>query len=227
MNLIILKDFSGSAECNYVLYNCKDAFPQFSCKLKGGNLYAFISDFCYGSWGASEAIGGRAESYSGEIKYNGKVMSMDDLKVLSAFIAEDKFFPEIPIDREFMSCKTCLEYGIGLGNSRYSLEELKQIFELDNGRYSRPFKNNVSGDIWKFTIVINYVLGKELFCFPWMGEINKNRVEGVLKYISFLKSEGKIIIIPTSQERYIKKYCDYYLKFEKARIKYQKNNLNP
>jgi hypothetical protein len=218
MSSVELVNFRGSAECKYILYNCHDAFPQTSLKLCGGNIYGFISDFCYGGWGLSSCIAGRAEEgYGGEIYLDGKVTDMKALASISCFIPEGDF-PEIDMPLDSLTIRTCLEYALNLGKVKESMEEIKRIFILSDGRFERNL-SCVSGEIWLISMAVNYALGKEIFCFPWVGESQFYRIKGTLSIIKFLRDQGKMILIPTNQKGFMGRHAKAMFEYRKGKLK--------
>lgn len=98
---------------------------------------------------------------------------------------------------------------IDLGGFNYTLDDIKMTFHLTYNRFDRPL-NEASGEIWSISVAIHYALGKDIFCFPWLNALDFSRYQAMVELgiIDYLKRKDKIILIPTSQKRLAKKYCD-------------------
>jgi ABC-type sugar transport system ATPase subunit len=189
---------------------------EFSLTLESGKAYAFISDFCYGSWGAVNCIGG-----NGDVDVNSKIcidsnkVHIEKLQKISCYITEISNLKSVFLGNQ--TPKNCIQYAIRKKLTNHSLSDIKELFSLTNERFNRPLKY-VSGEIFPISLAINYALGKKIFCFPWLGELEINRIESLLPIINFLKSEDRIILIPSSQYERLEKICDRFVVFEDAKV---------
>ena len=91
---------------------------------------------------------------------------------------------------------------------------------MSDERFEYPL-NEVSGEIWFISAAIQFALGKDIFCFPWLNmyDISYFNTMCELGIIDFLRGNGKIVLLPTNQKRIAKKLCDHTILFEKYKIK--------
>lgn len=215
--------YQNSANCISALATSKESFLPITYEINSGKIYGFVSDFGCGSWGLATCIGGRGYlNASGTLLFNGKAVSPKYLESISSFV------PEIPITllggaNSEITAKECIEKALYLSQIQYTVDNIKKIFHLTDNRFNRPI-SCVSGEIWLISLAINFSLGKEIYCFPWMNHrtisiaITLSKI-GVLDH---LKANGKIVIIPSNQIRAIKKISDYSLIFKDKRYIYYK-----
>lgn len=162
-----------------------------------------------GSWALSSCIGGHGQYNDvGSIIIDHTNVNADFLRAHSAFIAEQDF-PELELHSNINTPRDYISSAIDLGGFNYTLNDIKMTFHLTDNRFDRPL-NEASGEIWSISVAIHYALGKDIFCFPWLNALDFSRYQAMVELgiIDFLKRKDKIILIPTSQKRLAKKYCD-------------------
>jgi len=206
---IQLKNFQDEPECRSILFASKESFMEINYTFVGGHTYGFISDFGCGSWGLVTCLGGRCKAPTGEVILDGRAVDCSELSNYSCFISE-KVFEGINTADNLLSTKESVEKALRISNLPYSTQEIKAMFNLSDGRFERNL-NYVSGEIWTISVAIGFAQGKEIFCFPWLNERDISRLEG--PHISILKKNNKIVLIPSSQKRPVKKTCDEILVF--------------
>ena len=105
-------------------------------------------------------------------------------------------------------------------NKKYPVfhSQKKDIFCLSDGRFKRPL-SEVSGEIWLISLAVNFALGKDIFCYPWLNQLDIERFKTAYEHnvIDFLKKENKIIIVPSSQKKILRRYCDHMIIFDKEK----------
>lgn len=216
---IDLVNFQSSAECRSQCQYSNEGFLRITYQFQSGNAYGVISDFGCGSWSLVTCLGGRGNTeYNGKILLNGAEIAPNELSVYSGFVTEKEISSKKSFEN-LLSARECIEKCLRISNLHYSVDEIKLIFHLSDERFERSL-NNVSGEIWLISLAIQFALGKEIFCFPWLNMFDIKRFEILceLKIIEFLKSENKIILIPSSQKRVAKKCCDHVISLEKSKI---------
>ena len=214
IKLLEVKEFQDIADCRSLLYQSRESFLKCSFKLTCGNIYGVISDFGCGSWGLVTCLAGRGtENYSGVIFIDDKQVPFTKLSSYSCFITETNFFGADTAYNK-LTTRQCIEKALAIGRQPYSVSEIKEIFRLSDGRFDRPV-TEASGEIWLISAAVNFSLGKDIFCYPWLNEIDIVRFKTAceLGILDFLKSSGKIILVPSSQEKVLRKLCDRTMKF--------------
>ena len=214
-----VEQFQDVADCKTQLYSVRESFLKCSFKLTCGNTYGVISDFGCGSWGLVACLAGRGtENHCGKIFIDDKQVPFTELLSHSCFITESDFFGTDTAYSE-LTTRQCIEKALDISKLPYSVSEIKEIFCLSDGRFDRAVKC-VSGEIWLISAAVNFSLGKDIFCYPWLNEIDIGRFETAyeLGILDFLKSKDKIILVPSSQGKVLRKLCDHTIKFSKGKF---------
>ena len=213
-------DFQDSAHCRSDLFESKESFLRTNYDFYGGNAYGVVSDFGCGGWGLVTCLGGRNcsdEWFCGQILADQKAILPKQLRKHSAFVGE-KIFDEIVTVEEMSSAKQCIEEALKLSGQPYSVDDVKRLFGLSDERFERNL-DNVGIEINRISVAINFALGKDIFCYPWL---NEHDVENISCHIiNVLKAHEKIVLIPTSQEKAVKKLCNHLICYSKGKIKYR------
>lgn len=217
---ILCLDFQDIANCKSNSFQCCESFLKVNYKFKCGNVYGVVSDFGCGRWGLVNCIGGRNQSeqwLSGQILVNGKAVCPGEMSMYSAFVGE-KIFCGINSKENFLSAKDCIERALVISDLPYTSLDIKEKFNLSDERFDRELKN-VSGETNKISIAVNFALGKEIFCFPWLNELEVFNISKPI--LDILRKHNKIVLIPTSQEKYAKRISDHLIVFKKGHIFYK------
>ncbi len=217
---IDLINYRSSAICKTENRCDMDAFPFVTYQFKKGNVYGLISDFGDGSWGLATCIGGRgSKEYDGKILLNNAEIPPQNLSEYSAFIRE-KVISKVNFADNLGSARECIQNALKISGLNCSVDDIKSLFKLTDSRFDRTL-DCVSGEIWQISMAIQFALGKDIFCFPWLNIREFSRFEGMCEegIISFLKSENKIILVPTSRKKEAKKLCDRIICFEKKGLR--------
>lgn len=219
---LVVNEFQDLVHCKSENQQSIETFLKINYEFKKGNIYGFCSDFRCGSWGLATALGGRcSQNYIGNIKLNNQKIQGEELKTYSCFISENKY-DNISTEENTLTVKTCIEKALQLSSQRYTVSEIKDIFSLSDGRFERPIEY-VSGEIWNISMAVNFAMGKEIFCFPWMNlyDISRFEIACELGIIKFLKDTGKIVLVPSNQRKILKKYCNHVILFKKEKVIYR------
>lgn len=213
---IELKEFQDCVSCQSNLYSSRESFLKVNHLFNGGKVYGFASDFGCGSWGLATCLGGRSENPDGEVLLNGKTIHCNELSKFSCFISES-IFPEINSIDDYLTPKLCIEKALSISKLNYTVEEIRNMFCLSgyNERFERDLRY-VSGEIWAISTAIGFALGKEIFCYPWLNE--REIIRAHKPHIELLKKHNRIILIPSSKKKQLKKICDNLLIFENGKI---------
>ena len=215
-------DFQDSLKCHSLTSQSKESFLPISYEFKPGTVYGLISDFGCGSWGLTTCAGGRfTDQHTGKVLLNETEITADELAKYSCFISEN-IYPTLNTQNNLLTPRTCIEKALSISLLPYSTEQIKSFFFLSEERFERSLAY-VSGEIWLISMAINFALGKQIFCYPWLNEIDIARFEIAYQHgiIKLLKDLGKIILVPSSQKKILRKKCDHTILFEKQKITYQ------
>lgn len=215
INSIQCIDFQDGVSCTSSLFQSKEGFLKLNYSFLSGNVYGIVSDFGCGSWGLVTCLGGRCSKYyTGQILIDGIRTPANNLLSHSAFIGES-IFEGVNSKSDILSPQKCIERALAISGQNYTVDEIKSMFSLSDERFERDL-NYVSGEIDRISIAVNYALGKDIYCFPWLNEHDICNVpKGVLR---ILKEHKKIVLIPTSQKRQVKRLADHLIVFRRGKI---------
>ena len=220
MMRIYLKEFQDSVNCTSLLFTSKESFVRVSHEFASGNVYGFASDFGCGGWGLVTCIGGRCVQPCGNVFLNGQIVACDTLAKHSLFISEN-LYNGLNSMEDYLTPKKCIERALQISQLPYTSDEIRNIFYLSGSeeRFERDLQY-VGIEIWRISMAIGFAYGKEIFCFPWLNERDLNYFEVMYKQniIHFLKEQGKIVLVPSSQKKFLLKSCDEVLVFDKDKI---------
>ena len=222
IKILCVENLQDLVECRSFLYQSRESFLKCSFKLLAGNTYGVVSDFGYGSWGLVTCLAGRGtKEQSGNIFLNGQKVKYNTLKKYSCFIGEN-VFEKVNSSENLLTAKECIEKALYISGLDYSTAEIKDIFSLSDQRFERPLEY-VSGEIWQISTAVNFALGKDIFCYPWLNEFDIFRYETAceLGTIDFLKNKGKIVLVPSSQKNKLKRLCDHTMEFSKGMFSFK------
>lgn len=214
--------FQDMVECRSLTFQSRESFLPINYEFKPGNVYGLISDFGCGSWGLTTCVGGRSSThYIGKILLNETEIAAEELKKYSCFIAENVYV-NLNTEQKLLTPKECIERALSASLQPYSVEQIKSMFCLSEGRFERSLAC-VSGEIWLISMAINFALGKQIFCYPWLNAIDISRFEIASQHgiIKLLKDLGKIVLVPSSQKRILRKQCDHIILFDKQKMIYR------
>ena len=116
------------------------------------------------------------------------------------------------------SAKQCIEEALKLSGQPYSVDDVKRLFGLSDERFERNL-DNIGIEINRISVAINFALGKDIFCYPWLNEYDVESIS--CHIINVLKAHEKIVLIPTSQEKAVKKLCNHLICCSNGKIKYR------
>ena len=215
INSIQCVDFQDGVSCVSSLFQSKEGFLKLNYSFLSGNVYGIVSDFGCGSWGLVTCLGGRvSEYYIGQMLINGTAAPPGDLLLYAAFIGEN-VYEGINSKRDILSPRKCIERALSISGQNYTVDEIKRMFLLSDERFERDL-NYVSGEIDRISIAVNFALGKDIYCFPWLNEHDICNVSKEI--LRILKEHEKIVLIPTSQKRQVKRLSDHLIIFSRGKI---------
>ena len=216
-------NYRDSACCTSQLFQSKESFCKINYDFHGGSVYGIVSDFGCGSWGLVTCLGGRSLDDSlhsdGEVLLDGVKVLPLELRRVSAFVCEN-IFDGVNSSAELLSARQCIEKALQISGLQYLPDEIKKIFSLSDERYERNLKY-VSGEIFRISIAVNFALGKSIYCFPWANEHDIMNVMNLSSIIDVLKKNNKIVLIPTSQDKYVKKISDHMICFKGGKVRFK------
>lgn len=196
--------------CEYVT----NAVGEVSCEVILDSTYAFEEGKIYGVV-CEQGEGGEFISalLTGRVSVE-KEMAYIDHKELSFDKVQERAWyvgkKEYGLWKREISARRALNRAINKQKKYKNIDEVIEQFGLTVGRL--PYKiSSYSGEKWRASLAIGYVSQKQIFCFPWMNTALFNHImlsSGVYRFFKKMKSEGKIIILPTSRKENIEGIVD-------------------
>lgn len=162
-----------------------------------GKCYCLNSKLRTGGWGLSWLFAGKKRQKKGLFLLSGKTLSKRDRRNMSQCVGlnahEVNFFSS-------KSIRNQIEKGLKKTNYKNakSVDDIAKIFELTPEKIDRSI-DHVSAMRFKASLAIGYAYDKKIYCFPWMDPdwIMDFKDLWLIKMVSFLKSKGCLILIPT------------------------------
>ena len=226
MKSIKIENFSALVKCSTNTCSSIVSFLPTTFEFSSGRIYGIISDFGCGSWGLARSITGNGQwKIDSNVFIDGHLSTQEDMKQFSGNILDpiwNTFFE----DRNKCTVHNCLEFALQESQLDYTPNEIKDIFCLSDARYNRSM-DLVSGEIWNISLALLFAFNKEIIAYPWLNAIDIKRFisldeQGIL---DFLKKQGKILLVPSSQSKLLKNICDkrilYRISSRKASVQYR------
>lgn len=213
--------FQDLVECQSLTFQSRESFLPITYEFKPRNIYGLISDFGCGSWGLTTCVGGRSsKQYSGKVLLNETEIAADELEKHACFVSEN-IYTGLNFEQELSTPRECIAKALSISSQPYSVDQIKSLFCLSDDRFERPLAY-VSGEIWLISMAINFALGKQIFCYPWLNAMDFARFDIAYRHgiIKLMKNAGKIVLVPSSQKKALRKYCDHTILFDKQKIVY-------
>ena len=214
--------FQDLVECHSLTFHSRESFLPISYQFSPGNVYGLVSDFGCGSWGLTTCAGGRfTRQHFGKVLLNKKEVTADELAKYACFICESVYSP-LEVQPHLLTPRECIERALSISFQPYSIDQIKSLFCLTDDRFERPVMY-ASGEIWLISMAINFALGKQIFCYPWLNAMDIARFEIACQHgiIRFLRDSGKIVLVPSSQKKVLLRECDHTILFDRERIIYR------
>lgn len=125
------------------------------------------------------------------VMVNNKLAHLSEISKLSCYIDES-----YPLFSSNVSVRKLITKGLKKSEIKYSVDDIKNIFSLDDQRFERPLRC-IGNERFRAMTAIGYSYGKEIFCFPWFSnkrfECFHNSIPYSLKILEHFK---KISILP-------------------------------
>lgn len=205
--LIELKLENVSVQCKPFISNIDamlDEVNSFSYTFKDGHVYAVISQPGSGGWALSYLLAGKVKKYMGIIRINGLIADAKLLRSNSIYVGEG-----LHSKRWFLGgSKKTIRQLLEEGSNSYSVGELIETLELSHSRLDRSIRQ-ISNERWNASVAIGLAHSRQIFCFPWFDTEWKKINHARLKHCAeVLRSNNKMMIIPSDSVQYIEKIVD-------------------
>lgn len=188
----------GYVHCKSVFYSAHDSLSNCSRYTFSPGINKMIGEIDSGNWAISYLLSMYKHMpkdftlfENPQIFVNDKSVSLNEFSETSCYM--DKLYP---LFSDSKSVKKLVVDGLKHSKSKYSTEDIMDMFCLDSERFERPL-NQAGNEIFRAMAAIGISYGKEIFCFPWMSRkrfdyYNKNLIHA----LSVLEKLKKIVILP-------------------------------
>ena len=114
------------------------------------------------------------------------------------------------IKRE-VSMRKALNYAVNKYHKYESIDGIIQDFGLTPGILDYGLSRNCNWEKWRASLAIGYASDRTIYCFPWMNSLTFYDClynSAVFQLFRRLRSEGAIIILPTSRRENVEGFVD-------------------
>lgn len=173
---------------------------------EGGKIYGLVGEHGEGGEMISAIMSGRIPIKEEDIFFDGIKMNRPDMQDIGWYVGKQEYTKGL-IKKE-ISAKKALDYALKKYNRYNNVDEIIEDFHLTPNRLDYEL-SKYSGEKWRVSLAIGYACRKKVF--SWMNTSVFNSIllsSGVFRFFKRLKSEGCIIILPTSRKENVEGFVD-------------------
>lgn len=204
--------------CNYIGEKYIDNIHCREFVFEKGKIYGLIGEQGSGGESISSLLTGR-------INLNGNIIYLDDeilddgiIQNYGWYVGKSEYSKGV-IKRE-ISVKHAIEEAIKKHHCYEGIDEVITDFHLTMGRLNYKL-SQYSGERLRASLAIGYASNKRIYCFPWMNTLYFHDIilsSGVFRFFKKLKSEGCIIVLPTSRKENVIGMVDEVIEISNPRF---------
>ena len=180
-----------------------------------GKSYGLISEYMQGCMYLSYLLGGKIKPEDNLVIYIDDQKS--DVDKLNDFGWNIEPYYE---KYKNLVVKKAIENGLKKGLVSESFEQIAKAFVLTEPRYDRKL-SQLSGERWRASAAIGYVLGKKVFYGPYRSSEYYSKMNALPEIINFLKEKDCMVVLPVGSDIYIKRYVDQCIYLEPKNYQFQ------
>lgn len=170
--------------------------------LKGGNyvfisskVYAFVDNPARNGYALSCLLAGLADWGKNQVKVDGKLLSLSELKKISCFIGQGRrgFF------ENNITVKEQIIRALNESDNMQSFDAIMDKFNLTPERVERKF-SYTGNEHWRASLAIAYAGRKRIYCSPFIDEQiwdDYLRIQ-LEKWIRLLRDEDCVVFLPVN-----------------------------
>lgn len=186
--------------CNHIGETYIDNIHCSEFVFKKGKVYGLVGEHGSGGESISSLLTGR-------INLDNNIIYLDDSKLGEGVIQNYSWYVGKTecakgLIRKEISVKKALEIALKQYHCYTSVDDVVADFHLSSGRLNYEL-SKYSGERLRASLAIGYASNRRIYCFPWMNTMFFHDIilsSGVFRFFEKLKSEGCIIILPTSRK---------------------------
>ena len=174
-----------------------------------GKIYGIVCE----SGGGGEAV---SQLLTNEVSRDEERIYFDDVEVDSQTVQRagwymgKTLYSGKMIKRE-ISIRKALNYAVNKYHKYESIEEIIQDFGLTPGILDYGLSKSCNWEKWRASLAIGYASDRIIYCFPWMNTLTFYDClynSAVFQLFRRMRSEGAIIILPTSRKENVEGFVD-------------------
>lgn len=199
--LIKVNNPFGEKSCDYI---CENTF-----NFEKGKIYGIVCEHGGGGESISLLLSDEEPLKQEKIIIDGEESGSKDVKRIGWYVGKE-IYAEGFIKKE-MSIRKLLEYAINKYHRYERIEDIAEEFGLDVGILDYGLSKNCHWAKWRASLAVGYANNKMVYCFPWLNTMYFYDClynSGVFRFFKKLKSEGAIIILPTSRKENVTGIAD-------------------
>lgn len=194
----IVFSLNGYINCTSCFYSAQDMLDYNSIFRLSNGVNKLYGDIDCGVWAVSYCLSmyiHRPQNFTIADKpyllVDNREMTLSELNKFSCYM-DDSF----PVFHTSKSTKKLVALALKKSNTDLSLDEIKDIFQLDNQRFERPL-SCIGNEVFRAMAAIGYATGKEIFCFPWLSQKRLDYYHNnITKLLEILSDLNKIVVLP-------------------------------
>jgi len=187
----------GYIHCKSNFYSSQDILNNENFNFEVG-INKLIGEIDSGIWAISYLLSmynHRPEDFvlfeQPKVTINNKCISLNELSEFSCYM--DRLDPLFSSNH---SVKELVMQGLEYSKIKYTVNDIKKLFSLDDQRFERPL-SGVGNEIFRAMSAIAVAYNKQIFCFPWLSNKRfESYHENLTTLLQILKSLEKTVIIP-------------------------------
>lgn len=197
-------------------YICKNTFI-----FEKGNIYGIVCEHGGGGESISRFLSNEESLKQEKIYIDDVEAESSDIKKIGWYVGKTLYSQGI-ITKE-LSIRKALEYAIKRYKRYENVEDIIEEFHLTTDRLDYSLSRNCEWEMWRASLAIGYASNKTVYCFPWMNTLffyDCMYNSSVFRFFNKLKSEGAVIILPTSRKENVCGFVDKVIQIENPRYKH-------
>ncbi len=197
-------------------YICKNTFT-----FEKGKIYGIVCEHGGGGESISLLLTNETSMKQDKIFIDGLEVSEIDIANIGWYVGKEIYSQGL-IKKE-LSIRKLLQNAISQYHRYETLEETIEEFGITAGILDCGLSKNCNWEKWRASLAIGYAGNKLVYCFPWLNTMyfyDCMYNSGVFRFFKKLKSEGAIIILPTSRKENVSGLVDEIIQIHSPRFEH-------
>ncbi|MBO5210711.1 MAG: hypothetical protein J6B80_02135 [Clostridia bacterium] len=188
----------GYVNCKSNFYSAQDIISSDTVYLFDTGINKLIGEIDSGIWAISYLLSMYDFIPQNFVLFKDAVLTVNNERIsLNEFCKYSCYLDEsYPLFNTKKSVKRLIEEGLKKSKLTYSVQQIKDIFLLDEELFERP-AHQVGNERFRAMSAIAFAHGKKVFCFPWLSQKRYNYYNNnILKLLEILNQLEMIVILP-------------------------------